>query len=54
MGSIIKWGKYSFECRAVDYAVDDVNLKMCYLGWLFLMTKYIEFADTVSIEIREN
>ncbi|KAI1280344.1 putative protein for very long chain fatty acid elongation [Halotydeus destructor] len=53
MGKIIRWGKYSFECRPVDYSNDPVALRMCYLGWLFLMTKYVEFADTVFFVLRK-
>ena len=53
MGLISQWGFHSFECKPVDFSTDKIAMRMCCLGWIFLMTKYIEFADTIFFVLRK-
>ncbi|RWS12775.1 elongation of very long chain fatty acids protein-like protein [Dinothrombium tinctorium] len=53
MGRLIEWGRYTFRCQKVDYSEAEIPMRMCRIGWYFLVTKYIEFADTVFFVLRK-
>ncbi|RWS12778.1 elongation of very long chain fatty acids protein-like protein [Dinothrombium tinctorium] len=53
MGNLIGWGKYTFHCQKVDYSDAEIPLRMCNIGWYFLLTKYIEFTDTIFFVLRK-
>uniref|UniRef100_T1KHB3 Elongation of very long chain fatty acids protein n=2 Tax=Tetranychus urticae TaxID=32264 RepID=T1KHB3_TETUR len=53
MGRLIEWGKYSFHCQSVDYSNDPIPMRMCIVGWYFLVSKHIEFIDTIIFVLRK-
>jgi len=54
MGSLINWGSSSFKCLPVSHdANDPIAQRMISVGWWFLLSKYIEFADTVFFVLRK-
>jgi len=54
MGSLINWGSHSFKCLPVSHdANDPIAQRMISVGWWFLLSKYIEFADTVFFVLRK-
>ncbi|RWS27169.1 elongation of very long chain fatty acids protein-like protein [Leptotrombidium deliense] len=53
MANLIQWGRYTFRCQKVDTSTGDVPMRMCRVGWLFLVTKYVEFIDTVFFVLRK-
>ena len=49
MGRLIQWGKYVLSCQVMDYSKNNVPMRMVNVGWYFLISKYVEFLDTVSV-----
>ncbi|RWS23398.1 elongation of very long chain fatty acids protein-like isoform X2, partial [Leptotrombidium deliense] len=53
MANLIEWGKYAFTCQKVDTSTADVPMRMCNIGWYFLVTKFIEYIDTIFFVLRK-
>ena len=44
-------GDYSFRCQPVDYSNNPKALRMARICWLYYISKFTEFFDTVSIMV---
>lgn len=48
------FGKYDIRCEPVNRSTTDVSaVKMVFFGWLFYVSKFIEFLDTVFFILRK-
>ena len=47
-------GDYSFRCQPVDYSNDPKALRMARICWLYYISKFTEFFDTVSIMVKRS
>lgn len=54
MGRLIDWGLYCLKCQTVDKSPTVRAQQFLDLGYLFYLSKYIEFADTVSFRGESN
>ena len=48
MGRVLDWGRYCLKCQKVDYSTSERAKKFMDLGYYFFLSKFFEFADTVS------
>ncbi|XP_043282372.1 elongation of very long chain fatty acids protein AAEL008004-like [Venturia canescens] len=46
-------GKYSFRCQPIDYSDSPDALRMARICWLYYISKFIEFADTIFFVLRK-
>ncbi|KAG8188616.1 hypothetical protein JTE90_005971 [Oedothorax gibbosus] len=44
---------YSLKCQPVDYSYKHDALRMAQMGYLFYLTKFVEFADTIFFVLRK-
>lgn len=47
------FGKYDFKCQPVDRSNRPDALQMVRLGWIFYISKFIEFLDTIFFVLRK-
>lgn len=47
------FGKYNFRCQPVDTSNSIDGLAMVFTGWLFYISKFIEFLDTIFFVLRK-
>lgn len=40
--------EYSYKCQPVDYSHNPTAMRMANLCWWYFISKFTEFADTVS------
>ena len=49
MGKKLDWGLYCLKCQKVDRSLTPNAQRFLDLGYYFYLSKYLEFADTVSV-----
>lgn len=47
------FGKYNVFCQPVPQEASEINIRMAFSGWVFFMSKFIEFADTGFFIVRK-
>ena len=47
------FGKYNVFCQPVPREASEVNLRMAFSGWVFFISKFMEFADTAFFIVRK-
>ncbi len=48
------WNDYSFRCQPVDYSDGPKARLMLHCCWLYYLSKFVEFADTVGSDSESN
>ncbi|XP_049603530.1 ELOVL fatty acid elongase 8a [Syngnathus scovelli] len=52
--TVSSWmANYSLLCQPVDYSNDPLSVRMASVCWLFYISKYIEFCDTMFFILRK-
>lgn len=47
------FGKYDIRCQPVDYSNSENALAMLHTSWLYYMSKFVEFFDTIFFVLRK-
>lgn len=51
MGRLLNWGAYCLECQKIDYSNTERAKRFLDLGYYFYLSKFLEFIDTVSLNL---